>query len=86
MPGTPLPGGMVTLPLNWDVLTNLVVAYINTSLFTNFMGTLNANGKASATLNFGPLPGTAGISMYYAYLLKSPFNFVSTPVMIDIVP
>ena len=24
-PGTPLPGGMATLPLNWDVLTNLII-------------------------------------------------------------
>lgn len=27
--GPPLPGGMATLPINWDVFTNLVLGLIN---------------------------------------------------------
>ena len=31
VPGTPLPGGLVTLPLNMDLFTNIVIGLINTS-------------------------------------------------------
>ena len=33
-PGTPLPGGMATLPLNWDLFTNLVISLMNTPFFS----------------------------------------------------
>jgi hypothetical protein len=85
-PGTPLPGGMVTLPLNWDIFTNLVITFANTPAFTNFMGPLDAGGNASASLNVGPFSGATGLSMYFAYTLPFPYDFVSTPVKIDIVP
>jgi hypothetical protein len=38
-PGIPLPGGMATLPVNWDAFTNIVLAMINSSYFSNFLGT-----------------------------------------------
>lgn len=87
-PGIPLPGGMATLPLNWDVFTQLVVSLMNTSIFMNFMGALDASGNGTAVLNtLGPLPpGTAGITFNFAYALNKDWDYVSNPVFIDVVP
>lgn len=86
-PGTPLPGGAVTLPLNWDAFTNIVVSLINTPVFADFMGTLNVSGQASAQMNVSALPpGPAGLVMYFAYGLSSPFNFASNPMDVTVVP
>lgn len=86
-PGTLLPGGLVTLPVNIDIFTEVIVfRYLNTSLFLNFMGKLDANGHSAAQLNAPPIPGIAGIKMHYAYCCNNPFDFVSNPVEIEIVP
>jgi len=85
-PGTPLPGGMVTLPLNWDLFTSLVISLLNTSVFHNFTGTLDSEGSAAARLDLGPVPGSAGLSMSFAYALNAPWDYVSNPVSVDIVP
>ena len=86
-PGTPLPGGMAVLPLNWDIFTNLVVDLLNTPICSNFMGTLDGSGSAMATFDtLSPIPGTAGITMHFAYALNNPLDFVSNPVGIQIVP
>jgi hypothetical protein len=86
-PGTPLPGGIVTLPLNWDSFTDFVFALMNTPVFMNFMGALDSFGNGAAQLNApGPLPpGTKGITLSFAYALNNTWNFVSNPVSIDIV-
>ncbi|MHC4944138.1 MAG: M28 family metallopeptidase [Planctomycetota bacterium] len=84
-PGTPLPGGHVTLPLNWDWFTDFVIALINTPVFLNFLGTLDTSGTATAQLNAPPAPGFAGITMHYAYALNNPWDFVSNPVAIEVV-
>jgi hypothetical protein len=85
-PGTPLPGGMVVLPLNWDLFSNLVMNLLNTGIFFNFMGSLNGNGDAFAIFNMGPVPGAAGLKITYAYALASPWDFASNAVEITIVP
>jgi hypothetical protein len=89
-PGTPLPDGTI-LPINWDLLTNFVLAFLNTPIFQNFLGTLDAAGSGSATFDtLGPLPkGTAGVVMSFAYAL--PYSapggwFASNAVDIDIIP
>jgi hypothetical protein len=84
-PGTPLPGGFVTLPLNWDWFTDFVFLNANTPLFMNFLGVLDGGGQSSAQLNLPPVPGAAGITMYYAYTCSKPYDFVSNAVEIDIV-
>lgn len=87
VPGTPLPGGMATLPLNWDVFTDLVLNVINTPVCSNFMGQLDGTGSANANFNtFGPIPGAAGITVNFAYAMNMPWNFVSNPVSISVVP
>jgi hypothetical protein len=85
-PGTPLPGGMATLPLNWDLFTNLVIGLMNSSFFTNFQGKLDGQGNGSTQLNLPPVPGTAGLTMYFAYALNGPWDFASNPIPIEIVP
>lgn len=85
-PGTPLPGGLVTLPLNLDWLSFLVLGNLNTPLFTNFSGVLDGNGAGSAQLNVPPVPGAAGLPMHYAYLTSSPYDFASNPVLLTFVP
>jgi hypothetical protein len=85
-PGTPLPGGQATLPLNWDLFTNITVLYTNTPVFKDFMGTLDQGGKAGAQLNIGPVPGFVGTIMYFAYALNQPLDFASNPVKVTIVP
>jgi hypothetical protein len=86
-PGTPLPGGQVTLPLNWDVFTNLIIDLLNSPIFSNFMGKLDGTGSANAVFDtLGPIPGAAGITMQFAYALNNPWNFASNSVAIDVVP
>lgn len=86
-PGTALPGGLVTLPVNIDVFTNyFVFPFLNSALFANFMGTLDSDGKASAQLNAPAMPASAlGITMTYAYCCNKPYDFVSNPVDIEII-
>ncbi len=85
-PGTPLPGGRVTLPINWDAFTSLVISLANSSFFVNFMGTLDASGKSTASLVLPAIPGMAGITMTFAYALNAPWDFASNPMGIEIVP
>jgi len=85
-PGTPLPGGHAILPINWDLLTNTILNLINTTIFTGFMGTLDEMGHGAAQMNLPPLPGTTGTVMHFAYALNYPWDFVSNPVAIEIVP
>ncbi len=86
-PGFPLPGGL-TLPLNWDVFTGIVFQKVNTPFFSTFQGQLDALGQGAAQLNtLGPLPpGFVGVKLYFAYLLYQPFDSVSNPLAIEIVP
>lgn len=88
MPGFALPQNLATLPLNWDIFTDLVWQLSNTYYFENFLGTLDAEGKANAAIqNPGALPpGKTGLMMYFAYCLNSPFDFVSNPIQVEVIP
>lgn len=87
-PGIALPGGMATLPLKWDIFTNIVIANLNTPLFFNFLGVTNGAGQASAKFDtILPLPaGTAGLRFYFAYAMDKPWDFASNPVGVLVVP
>jgi hypothetical protein len=86
-PGTPLPGGYATLPLNWDPFTDLVLSLLNTPVFSSFMGMLDGMGTGSAHILSPALPSsTIGVVMHFAYCLNNPFDAVSNPVEVDIVP
>jgi hypothetical protein len=85
-PGTPLPGGVKTLPLNWDLLTNQGIALVNSPVFQNFLGKLGpATGQALATFDTcGPMHGAFEFTLSFAYVLESPFDFVSNPINVEI--
>ena len=87
-PGFPLPGGLVTLPLNWDAVSNLVLMNMNRPCFLNFLGFLDGSGNGTAELNSnGPIdPVFVGTVMHFAFGLYNPFDFVSNPVAIEITP
>lgn len=57
----PTPGGVVHVPLNVDLLTQIGLAYGNGPLFTAFHGQLDADGNALATLTIPA--GLAGPSL-----------------------
>jgi hypothetical protein len=86
-PGYPLPGGMANLHLNWDLFTDVVLIFMNSPVFSDFLGSLDAQGSATAVLNPGLLdPAYAGIVFYFAYALNNPFDFASNPVHVTILP
>jgi hypothetical protein len=86
-PGIPV-NGSVTLPLNFDPFFMLVTSMWNTPAFSNFLGNLDATGRSIATFDtLAPLdPGLVGLTFYFAYLLRSPYDFASNAVEIPVVP
>ena len=88
-PGTLLPGGQATIPLNRDWFTDFVLPRLNTPMFTGFYASLDGSGSGTAALNtFGPLPGVipVGSSLHFAFALAGPWDFVSNSLEIEIVP
>ncbi|MHC4946329.1 MAG: WD40/YVTN/BNR-like repeat-containing protein, partial [Planctomycetota bacterium] len=86
-PGYPLPGGLATLPLNFDPFFEIVIILRNTTTFQNFQSTLDGSGQSTAVLNnpyFLP-PGYAGAKLYFAYALAAPWDYVSNAVVIEFV-
>jgi hypothetical protein len=85
-PGISLPGGTVTLPLNWDVFTDIIWQNINTPFFQNFLGILDSNGQATAQMHLDQLqPIMVGHKMYFAFACNNPWDIVSNHVEIEIV-
>ena len=87
-PGTPLPGGQATLPINWDVFTNVALQLVNTPMFKDFTGILAANGRGKATLDLSfPLPPAAvGMVMHFAMAVSDPFDYVTNATGVEITP
>jgi len=87
-PKTPLPGGKAALPIAWDAFTILMMTYMNTPLFNNFMGKLDGVGEGSSAFDvLGPVnPMAIGVTIHFAYALNNPWNFASNYVWIEIAP
>lgn len=85
-PGFVLPGGLMDMPINWDVFTDICLMWLNTSVFYNFYGSLDTNGTASAQISTGPIGGGIGTIMHYAFALNGPFDFASNAISIEILP
>jgi hypothetical protein len=83
-PGTPI--GLVTVPLNVDAITDLVLTNINTPLFMNFLGTTNASGAATATLNIPPFMLGGPVSLHFAGALLNPVDFATNAVNVVFFP
>ena len=86
-PGTLLPGGLATIPLNRDWFTDFVLARLNTQVFAQFAGALDPAGLATATLNAPPFAGWTGTTIYFAFGLSTPqWDYASNAVEVRIVP
>jgi hypothetical protein len=84
-PGIPLPGGFVTLPVNYDIFTNLTITLANTAVFPNTMSTLDGSGQAMATMNL-PTFSAGYVTLYFAFALSKPWDFASNAVAVYLVP
>jgi hypothetical protein len=51
------------------------------------MGALDGNGEAKAVFDtLGPVPGSAGIHIGFAFALHNPWNYASNGAMVEVVP
>jgi hypothetical protein len=83
-PGTLLPGGLATIPVNRDWLTDYILNHLGPPVFVDFDGTLDGAGRATAVLNAPPVPAYGGMVMHYAFCLKNPFDYASNAVEVVI--
>ncbi|MCB9897057.1 MAG: LamG domain-containing protein [Planctomycetes bacterium] len=84
-PGITLPGPwQVVLPLNWDAFTDLLVANLGAAPFEDFVDTLDADGRGTATLHLPPLPPGTEATFTFAFALK-PWTLASNPVEVRLV-
>lgn len=88
VPGTLLPGGRATIPLNRDWFTDFVLGHLNGALFVDFYGTLNAAGEGVARLDtLGPFNSYfVGRTLHFAWAATAPLDFTSNAVAIEVVP
>jgi len=87
-PGMPLPGAGKTLPMNFDPLTLIVMAQLNSPIFSGFLLPLDANGQGAAQLNTPFLfPDLVGKIMTFAFCLQGTpdWDFVSNPIEVTCV-
>ncbi len=71
----PVPGSVIagtSIPLNWDVYSDITVTFANTPLFDQTFGTLDGTGNASSS--FVVTPGLApaaavGLILHHAYVI-----------------
>lgn len=86
-PGTLLPGGLETVPINFDWFTDLILANLNTPMFWDFLGVLDDSGIGQAVLNSPPLANGVGTVMHFSFVCNDPFDYASfPPKAITIVP
>ncbi len=92
-PGFDLAGGAVHVPLQWDLLTYIVVANPNGWVFDGFQGTLDATGEATAvfdTTGYTPLdPVLAGLTMSLTAVVwhaGGPYELATNDVSLHFVP
>ncbi|MCB9876552.1 MAG: hypothetical protein H6835_03030 [Planctomycetes bacterium] len=76
-PGTSI--GAVTLPLNWDGFTSVVLETYGSGALPGFFGTLSADATATATFdtNIPVPPALLGLHVDFAWLTVAPFDAVS---------
>jgi len=84
-PGELLPGGG-TLPLNADKVSDYIQANYNGPTLLDFRGALDANGRATSTLDVSSVPFQAGTVLYFAYTTENPPDFQSNPVAVEVIP
>lgn len=68
----------LNVPLNVDFWFNGSLSAANTTMYTNSLGFLDAQGKATATFNFPNFPAFAGLSLHHAFVV---LDLATGPVM-----
>lgn len=71
MPGLPLPGSGLTIPVNFDWYTQLSFMMAGSAVFTDFIGVLDGQGRGTASLVVpSNLPPTViGMQLHHAFLV-----------------
>jgi hypothetical protein len=85
-PGTSIAPG-VTVPINQDFCTGLGLGLLNTPMFAQFFGVLDAQGLGRATFALPPATGLPPSPGHFAALLIDPagaFGAVTDPIVIDL--
>jgi hypothetical protein len=77
--------GSVVVPLNLDGF--LLATLAGGPPFTGFLGVLDGNGRAAASLSVpGPLPAQlAGLTFDFAYVVANPLYFASNAIPVTVV-
>lgn len=78
-PGFASPFGPQIVPLNIDPWLQLSLDLANTSIYTNTLSLLDANGRGTASFNFPALPVFAGTNLHHA-VVALDFSLNSTYV------
>ena len=68
-PGIDVQG--ISIPMNYDMLVSLGWLYPG-SVGTNFIGQLDGNGEATASLTTTPNFSLLGLTLYFSYVVLSP--------------
>lgn len=82
----------VTIHLAYDAIFQYTLANLNTAMFSNTYGVLDASGKATATFNtFSFLPQWQGKTVTFCGLGLSsggvrPIQFATNPVILNFIP
>jgi len=81
-PGTFLEGTLV--PLNFDVVTQVGFAAINSPYFVNFGAVLDGSGRATSTMNLPAFtdPMLPGLELFFAAFTFSPIDVASNSVKV----
>jgi hypothetical protein len=87
-PGTLLPGGLTTIPINRDWFTDFVLTHMASPRFTGFTGILSGSGSGTAVFNtLGPIhPYFIGKTLVFAYATTGTWDYASNAVTVDILP
>ena len=75
--------------MNYDAYMQLTIDYANSTLFTGFAGTLDSQGKATATINVPANldPSWVGVTLHHAVIpldRRGHSVFASNPVSLTI--
>ena len=84
-PGTWLPGGRL-FPINLDFFSDWPFQATTQGFFPGFIGLLDADGNASATMNVPATPGQPPYLTHYAFILSYPWEFFSDAIAIEFQP
>ncbi|MEM7204002.1 MAG: aryl-sulfate sulfotransferase [Planctomycetota bacterium] len=76
-PVLPLGGG-ATLPLRWDAYTAFTLTNAGGPALPEFVGVLDAQGRATANLRLPPLPGLEGITFHHAFAVVDSVSLAVT--------